>query len=533
MRPATAGAARHWLTLGEAMADIDVDQAQVLAEPAADTDRVERLCVLDSEDDAPPLAGALVLLAGARGRAALPAVRRLLAGHPAAIAVKGTPAGLAEVSETLRGSGCGLVAVAPGLPWDEFEGMLRQRLGQPTGATAGPATGSPDLFAIAQTAATLTRAHVVIEDAGNRVLAYSPASNDVDELRRLSILARRGPEPYQKLLKDRGIYEQLHAVDVPVRIAADPEHGLRQRVAIGIRAGARMLGYIWLQEGAEPLAPHVDNVLGGSARQAAVELLRQRGGHATAARSERIRAFLGGSAQIQAQARAAGIDPARPAALVLFSATEPEMTGSAAELMHAEVAAVAAVHAAGFRPAAIVGRIGPDLAVILPELDERTSPAALRRLAAGIAADARTHYGYALRAAVGPVAPALVELPATLPLVRGVLAAMAADPRARWPPSRSWSPRCWSAKSSPWWPRRDVRHAGVARLHQEHPELAQTLAAYLDTFGDLVACAQSLAIHRNTVHYRLRRACELSGIELHNPDHRLLAQLQLRLDAAR
>ncbi|MFP3637336.1 helix-turn-helix domain-containing protein, partial [Bacillus sp. SIMBA_033] len=56
-----------------------------------------------------------------------------------------------------------------------------------------------------------------------------------------------------------------------------------------------------------------------------------------------------------------------------------------------------------------------------------------------------------------------------------------------------------------------------------------TLLTYLEFFGDVNRCAEELAIHRNTVHYRLRRACEVAGLDLQSADQRLLAHLQIRL----
>jgi DNA-binding PucR family transcriptional regulator len=55
-----------------------------------------------------------------------------------------------------------------------------------------------------------------------------------------------------------------------------------------------------------------------------------------------------------------------------------------------------------------------------------------------------------------------------------------------------------------------------------------TLRAYLDFFGDVPRAADSLAIHRNTFRYRLGRLVEVSGIDLLDPDERLITNLQLR-----
>src|SRR6202012_4330964 len=49
-------------------------------------------------------------------------------------------------------------------------------------------------------------------------------------------------------------------------------------------------------------------------------------------------------------------------------------------------------------------------------------------------------------------------------------------------------------------------------------QLVLTLAEYLDHDGSVDATAAVLAVHRNTVRYRLRRVRELSGHDLGLPD---------------
>jgi DNA-binding PucR family transcriptional regulator len=72
----------------------------------------------------------------------------------------------------------------------------------------------------------------------------------------------------------------------------------------------------------------------------------------------------------------------------------------------------------------------------------------------------------------------------------------------------------------------------VARLleYDERHEstLTESLAAWLDAFGDVRAAAATLFIHTNTLRYRLRRVEEVSGLDLTDPDQRFAAMLQLR-----
>ena len=66
-------------------------------------------------------------------------------------------------------------------------------------------------------------------------------------------------------------------------------------------------------------------------------------------------------------------------------------------------------------------------------------------------------------------------------------------------------------------------------LRAQDPLLTETLRAYLDSFGDIGAAAQSLQVHPNTVRYRVRRIEKLLSTSLGDPDVRLLFSLGLRV----
>ncbi|NUP63511.1 MAG: helix-turn-helix domain-containing protein, partial [Nonomuraea sp.] len=79
----------------------------------------------------------------------------------------------------------------------------------------------------------------------------------------------------------------------------------------------------------------------------------------------------------------------------------------------------------------------------------------------------------------------------------------------------------------------DLSTGPVTRLRAYDAEhstaLTQTLAAWLDTFGDVIAAAAAVHVHPNTFRYRLRRLAEVGGIDLADPEARFEAMLHLRL----
>jgi DNA-binding PucR family transcriptional regulator len=65
----------------------------------------------------------------------------------------------------------------------------------------------------------------------------------------------------------------------------------------------------------------------------------------------------------------------------------------------------------------------------------------------------------------------------------------------------------------------DARHA---------TSYAALLGAYLDAGRDVAVTAELLTVHPNTVRYRLRRAAELFGLDLGDPEQALPLWLALR-----
>jgi sugar diacid utilization regulator len=55
-----------------------------------------------------------------------------------------------------------------------------------------------------------------------------------------------------------------------------------------------------------------------------------------------------------------------------------------------------------------------------------------------------------------------------------------------------------------------------------------TLLAYFDCLADIPAAAERVSVHPNTVRYRLRRLREVFGVDLEDPDERLVLWLQLK-----
>jgi hypothetical protein len=508
---------------------------------------VRGLAILDPEDDSRDHHDELVLVIGARGRAALPLARAAARGGAAAVAVKaGSLEELTGAVATGANAAPALLAVRPGVRWDQLVTLLRERLdvADLQHRPGGPGPNGDDLFALAEDVAVATGGIVSVEDAGDRVLAYSRSDDGVDELRRLSILGWRGPEPYLRMLRRWGVFDRLRAEERVVRVEEHPELGIRPRLAVGIRAGARYLGTIWVQQGTAPFAPGAEQALVGAARLAAAEILRRRTGSelGRGSRQGLLADLLTGRASADLVAGRLGLDPGAPALVVGFGAP-PEPDVPARELHREQALGLVAVHAAAHHRHALVGLLDGRVYAVLPAVPATRRPGAAPLWVRTVVELLRASTGTPVCAGMGSPVPGLAGLPAARSEADRVLDALL-RPR----PDLAGGPALERAVATIGELRAEVsldetldllatrpelRHPGVAVLVEHDAErggdLVVSVLAYLEALGDVRAAAAGLTVHPNTLRYRLRRARELSGIDLDDPRERLASHLQLLL----
>ncbi|WP_235022345.1 PucR family transcriptional regulator [Amycolatopsis alkalitolerans] len=498
-----------------------------LLEPAAGSldALVQGVGIFDPDDETGSFAGELVLLVGVRGRGAVRSVRAAARAGAVAVVVK-HGGGLDDLRAAAEDSGTALLTVGPRMRWDQLQTLLREVLEAASLAAASTAD-SGDLFALAQTVAVLTAGSVTIEDAGNRVLAYSRSDDEIDELRRLSILGWEGPEQYLALLREWGVYQRLRSGEEVVRVEERPELGIRRRLAVGIRAGTQHLGTIWVQEGAQPFAERAESALLGAARLAAVQLLRRRS-PSVRPREDLVEGLLEGRVSADLVAGHLGLDPSAPATVLAITAREVERDRSEHELHRLEISNVVSVHATSYRRGALVATVGSRVYAVLPDADA-SLPTVADHVVTVLA-----RAGTRVQAGIGSAVPALGEVSTSRGEADRVLDAMARTPdrhvatisdlRAEILLDETLS----LLEENP-----DLRDPAVGTLvahDAEHgTELVTSLLAYLDALGDVRAAATGLHIHPNTLRHRLRRAKAIGGLRLDDPRERLVCHLQLLL----
>ncbi len=520
------------VTVDDILSDLPLGFASLILRPASSAPDIERFLIVDADDEGVQAGGAFVLLIGVRGRSALPAIRRLLDNPPPVVAVKGNREDAAEAEELLSAAGSGLLLVDPAADWDRLLSIAKDRI-QPRSYEREVLTLlEEDLFAIAQTTARLTSSHVLVEDAANKVLAYSTVTNDIDELRKASILSRRGPRKYELLLKDLGAYRELHRTRQPVRVPARPQDGLRERVAIALFAGERIMGYIWLQETGDGFGPDVEYVLTGSAARVSAELIRYRNQQSVHMREDRIARILSGPAEAAASAHSGKIPSERPAALLLIGMSDADSRAEDAALKHGELANLASIHAAAYKASAVVGQFNGDTAIIMPDLHSGTAEAGLRALAEAIVRDAAKHLGITPSAAVGPLAPDLLSIHTATGITEALLACVRSAEAGSVATVDDFEAEILYRQAVRNFHDAPFRHRSLAALLHDDAELATTLQAYFDASFDVAECAKRMNLHKNTVYYRVAKAVRVTGLDFGNPRDSLVALLHLQEWAA-
>lgn len=392
---------------------------------------------------------------------------------------------------------------------------------------------SEELFALANAIAAVVGGSVAVEDLDRRVLAYSALPGQpMDDLRRRGILERQVPddEPEQ-----RGQYREVLAAPGVVRVPTLSADEM-PRSAVAIRAGDLPLGTIWAIEGpaaADPagrLVPAAERALLDGARLAALHMLRRRSSAELDlhAREDALRDALNGSGPAaEARYRLGLPDRARLTLLGLAPRRRPG--GEAPPLVR--LAAAAARHWAAVHTDAAVTTAGRTVYVLLAELD----PAAVRRLAEQAVATLGRTFDAPLRAAFSRSADDLGELPVLRSEVDDILRVTTAGPDspevADLSDAHAGVLLAHLADELARLPR--LRHPGIEAMvthdRAQQTAYAASVTAWLDAVGNVAQASERLAVHPNTLKYRLRRARELFGLDLDEPDVRLSCWLQLRL----
>lgn len=478
---------------------------------------VSGLEVVDPEDLMPVERGDLVVLVGTRrADEVVDAVRHAEAA--AGLVLRRTWADLPQVREACAAADLPLLAVADGVPWSSVLGLLRSALdiARTMSHQQGPvAHVYSDLFDMADKISAIVDAPVTVEDATSRVLAYSTGQHDVDEARMSTIIGRRVPREVRGHFRSLGVFRRLARSDEPFFVPAG-EGGVKPRYVVPVRAGGEWLGSVWAVVDA-PVPQARERELVAAAQVIALYLLRLRtqGELQRQVQLDQIRSLLRGEPTERPDWLPPG--PWRVAAL-----TGPTQAGTAEARCELWLA-LARRH--GWRQPlvadlddrvyAVLGSAGsgPGTWSWLGEVVQKEWP---RNSVLGIAAGSPVGTLAKLTESrhqadeVDRLAPAALPRP-----VASVETSWAALVVARALAGLGQTPLV-----SP-----------VAALVEADHERAgtdlTTLEAVIDYWGEPQRAARALAVHPNTIRYRMARLAETCPVDLDDPLQRLAVRLEI------
>ncbi|WP_409474441.1 PucR family transcriptional regulator [Streptomyces sp. HC307] len=512
-------------TLEELLDTLGEPMLRVLTTPAGLTAPVSEVLLYDAGAPFPRSApGALLLTVGARAGEVGPLARDAAAAGMAGLVVRAGD-GQPDAVAAAKAHGVALLAVDEDAAWHHVHLLLASAIGsRPGPAGSGAAFG--DLFALANAVAAAVGGATVIEDARQRILAYSTVTGQVvDEARRQGILGRQVPSSPENTEQ----YRLLFAAPGPVRLAALDGDEL-PRLAVAIRAGGETLGSVWVVDDGH-LGPDAEDALRQAASTAALLLLRARASeelsrHLT---SDLLRRLLDGTADPAGAAHRLGLAVGTPVRVVAFAldgtASAPDGEQTALRLLDLVRLQCEARYG---RHACVL--VDGSVYALLPVTGEHGGKRH-KRLAEDIVQRAGRALRVPVRAGLGDIVPDLAAVRGSrddADLVLRVLGpgedvAAVTETRARVTllrlrelisGQRELTAGAWRE---------------VLAYDAEHgTDYARTLVCWLDVGCDMARAAKLLAVHPNTCRYRLRQAQQHLGIDLDDPDERLVLWLQLR-----
>ncbi len=491
------------------------------------------LCAVD--DVSAIRASDLVLAVGARNRDVPTLLERAAVGAAAGVVVALEESASSAALHAAETTGVALLSAPPDVSWGRLYTLLRST---GTGTAAGVGVPLGDLFRLADAVADMVGAPVTIEDPHSVVLAYSHGSEEVDEPRKQAILGRRVAEKYVKRYRDSGVFKHITSSDEIVRLDGTDE--LRPRVVVGVRAGGEVLGSIWVAEVGDPLGPNAEAALRSAAKLVALHLLHHRESDdlERRRRSEAVRAVLEGRLPPTTAAELLDLPPDEPVCVVGFQVQGVD--GADAVALVERLADVVALHAEGVARGAACAAISRTVYAVVPLAgDGRAAHERLRTLVPPVLERVRASLRLVVLAAIGGRVNGLTAVPRSRWEVDQVLRVLAeSDGTVRWATLDDVRAKVVLRRLGDLAAREEYLHEGPLQVLVEHDaaketSYVETLRAHLDAFGDIAAAARRMNVHANTFRYRLRRLEELSGLDLADPDERLVTELQLRfLDGA-
>lgn len=522
----TAGRPRSLAQLLEALPD-GVVRGSWLGTPSPE---VAAITIYEAHGAAGIAPGDLVLLVGMDSTPdLLAALGRVTAGAAGVVLRCAQPMDEAILVQA-RKRQRSVVLLDAATDWMRAVGLLQAALSVlPAGP---PITHSRDLFELCDLVAGGVGGPVTIEDHHGNLLAYSRDQTGGDRVRVQTLVARRSPAAFTRALATRGIPKLLLGSDEPL-IVRSTEDGVADRVAINLRSGPFQLGEMWAMV-SSPSQAQLD-AFAELAGSVALELMNRRTDTARA-RSielETLAVLLHGG--LSAVAIDEAILPQSGTYwVVALDIAQSDSADRAVTRSRLERRLYAASRDGDIR--FVVGHLSNLWYLIVNARSDRSGNATGATIGgwlSGWLSDGAGKVTLPVHAGIGRPVSSMSELPRSRREAEQALAVARAEGYLAVPVSFD---DCW-AKASLQRTRDATLVADLEILtplrclrtyDTEHATgYVATLAAWLRCFGNIRAAAEELHVHTNTLRYRLDKLASIAGIDLDDPDVRLVLALQL------
>lgn len=393
-----------------------------------------------------------------------------------------------------------------------------------------------ELQAFVDQLARAVKRPITLEDAAGHLLAYSAHEEPVDAVRMETLLRKGASATTLEVLRQRGVYESIDASQGVAKVPPIPEIGFTGRSCVAIRAKDRVVGYLWVLDSDSPLPKDALEALLRARQSLAQELSKQ--GSLLMVRQDQIDQLLAeilgreraDSGYLDRRARALGWHPVPPMQVVVVrpaGASGTQVTDPSSLLSRVEDLFLR------YAPSCLKGVMAGDVVAVLSGDEVKTCGELSAAIAARFDKSERP-----VAIGVGTPGTSLSQLR------RSYLQASAAislgrrygagDRRYDYSTVAPYEllsclSACRKAKSYC----RDQVERVIAYDGLKGGSLFPTLEVFLDYYGHRKAAARRLNIHPNTLDYRIRKVREVMGLDLDDPNTRLVVHVWVKALAAR
>lgn len=507
-------------TLDTAVVDVQHEDSGSL------TDEVASVALVDAAD-LPGVSADLLFLTGDAATAFPHLMSAADTAAPVAVAVR-EAALTHRASSAILSAGCTLIILDSRARWDVLLPRVQRLLSSGSAlSSSGHGAASTSLDELAVLLADDVGGLVTIEDSANRILAYSPSLSAADDIRARAILGREATAPVMDFFSTWDVVDTITRTTEAVRVPADPSLAMAGRLIVGIhRSDGLLIGSIWVQEGPSGFTEDAVEVLRGGAVTAASILQRLTDG--SNQEDAVLHRLFGEHGDAAAAALAADMlrVSVEDSAMVVGIATQNAAADEGALLSTVKRLRI---HIGALwsdaRTTLIRRRIylllprtrgGSDITVWTQQLLERfddQEPVRALSLRAAIASvsgfgagvpQARREVDRVLDSPAQTVRVTSFEQSRTTVLLGEVVAHLSPEVLA------------------------DPRLDAIFDYDANHgTELVESLRVYLRSGENMREAARLLTLHPNTLRYRISRVEALSGLDLRDPDDRLLTEVGL------